>query len=198
LNESGASRTGVGFPRPRDRWDSAIVETIIAMKRLFLLRHAKSSWKDSSLPDHDRPLAGRGKRASKAMAAYMREHRIEPALVLCSSAIRAMQTLDGVAPGLGGSPKVRIESELYEASAAGLLGRLQRVDDAVPSVMLIGHNPSMERLALDLANGGPELAELADKYPTGALATLEFDGAWSELEADAARLVGFVKPRDLE
>jgi phosphohistidine phosphatase len=64
--------------------------------------------------------------------------------------------------------------------------------------MLIGHNPSMERLALDLANGGPELAELADKYPTGALATLEFDGAWSELGADAARLVGFVKPRNLE
>ena len=168
------------------------------MKRLFLLRHAKSSRKDSSLPDHERPLAGRGRRGSKAMAAYMREHRIDPPLVLCSSAIRAMQTLDGVAPGLGGSPEVRIESELYEASAAGLLGRLQRVGDAVPSVMLIGHNPSMERLALDLANGGPELAELADKYPTGALATLEFDGAWSELEADAARLVGFVKPRNLE
>jgi phosphohistidine phosphatase len=168
------------------------------MKRLFLLRHAKSSWKDSSLPDHDRPLAGRGKRASKAMAAYMREHRIEPALVLCSSATRARQTLDRVAPGLGGSPDVRIESELYDASAAGLLSRLQRVDDAVSSVMLIGHNPSIERLALDLANGGPELAELGDKYPTGALATVDFDGAWSTLEPDAARLVDFVKPRDLE
>jgi phosphohistidine phosphatase len=168
------------------------------MKRLFLLRHAKSSWKDSSLPDHDRPLAGRGKRASKAMAAYMREHRIEPALVLCSSATRARQTLDRVARGLGVSPDVRIESELYEASAAGLLSRLQRVDDAVPSVMLIGHNPSIERLALDLANGGPELAELGDKYPTGALATVDFDGTWSTLEPDAARLVDFVKPRDLE
>ena len=88
------------------------------MKRLFLLRHAKSSRKDSSLPDHERPLAGRGRRESKAMAAYMREHRIDPALVLCSSAIRAMQTLDGVAPGLGGSPEVRIESELYEARTA--------------------------------------------------------------------------------
>jgi phosphohistidine phosphatase len=168
------------------------------MKRLFLLRHAKSSWKDSSLPDHDRPLAGRGKRASKAMAAYMREQRIEPALVLCSSATRARQTLERVAPGLGGSPDVRIESELYEASAAGLLSRLQRVDDAVPSVMLIGHNPSIERLALDLANGGPELAELGDKYPTGALATVDFAGTWSTVEPDAARLVDFVKPRDLE
>jgi len=168
------------------------------MKRLFLLRHAKSSRKDPSLPDHDRPLAGRGRRASKAMATYMREHGVAPALVLCSSATRARQTLDGVAPGLDGSHEVRIESELYQASAAGLLRRLQRVDAAVPSVMLVGHNPSIERLALDLASRGPELAELADKYPTGALAALEFSGTWSELEADAARLVRFVKPRDLE
>jgi phosphohistidine phosphatase len=64
--------------------------------------------------------------------------------------------------------------------------------------MLIGHNPSIERLALDLANGGPELAELGDKYPTGALATVDFDGTWSALEPDVARLVAFVKPRDLE
>jgi phosphohistidine phosphatase len=172
--------------------------TIIAMKRLFLLRHAKSSRKDPSLPDHDRPLAGRGRRASKAMAAYMRDHAIEPALVLCSSATRARQTLDGIAPGLEGSPEVRIEPELYEAPAARLLSRLQRVGDDVPSVLLIGHSPSMERLALDLADGGPELAELAEKYPTGALATLEFAGPWSALEPDAARLAGFVKPRDLE
>jgi len=167
------------------------------MKRLFLLRHAKSSRKDSGLPDHDRPLAGRGRRASKAMAAYMEEHGVAPALVLCSTATRARQTLDGVAPGLGGSSEIHIESELYEASAAGLLSRLQRIGDAVPSVMLVGHNPSIERLALDLAHGGADLAELDDKYPTGALATLEFDRAWSALEPDTARLVGFVKPRDL-
>jgi phosphohistidine phosphatase len=175
-----------------------MVAAIIAMKRLFLLRHAKSSRKDSSLPDRDRPLAGRGRRASRAMAWYMRDHGIEPALVLCSSATRARQTLDGVAPGLGGSPEVRFESELYQASAAGLLSRLQRVGDDVPSVMLVGHNPSMERLALDLANGGPELADLGEKYPTGALAILEFGGTWSALEPDSARLTDFVKPRDLE
>jgi len=168
------------------------------MKRLLLLRHAKSSRKDSTLPDHDRPLASRGRRASKAMAAHLQDHGIEPAMVLCSSATRARQTLDGVAPGLGGSPDVRIESGLYEASAAGLLGRLQLVGDDVPCVMLVGHNPSIERLALDLASAGPALAELADKFPTGALATLEFAGPWRELTADSARLVTFVKPRDLE
>jgi phosphohistidine phosphatase len=168
------------------------------MKQLFLLRHAKSSHKDSSLADHERPLASRGRRATELMAAYLREHGIEPALVLCSSALRARQTLDGVAPALGASPEVRIESELYEDSAAGLRSRLQRIPDAVPSAMLIGHNPAMEQLALDLASGGPALADLAAKYPTGALAILEFGIAWIDLDADGARLVGLVKPRDLE
>jgi phosphohistidine phosphatase len=167
------------------------------MKSLFLLRHAKSSHKDSALPDHDRPLASRGRKASKAMATYMGSHGIEPALVLCSSATRARQTLEGVASGLGRSPEVRIESELYEASAAGLLARLQRVNDGASSAMLVGHNPAIERLALDLAAGGPELADLADKFPTGALAILEFAGSWRNLDADGARLVGFVKPRGL-
>jgi phosphohistidine phosphatase len=168
------------------------------MKKLFLLRHAKSSHDDSTLSDHDRPLASRGRRAAKAMAVHMREHGVEPALVLCSSAVRARQTLDGITPGLQGSPEIRIESELYETSAAGLRGRLQRIPDAVPSAMVIGHNPTIERLALDLASGGPDLAKLARKYPTGALAMLQFDGAWSELDADGARLMGFVRPRDLE
>jgi phosphohistidine phosphatase len=168
------------------------------MKHLFLLRHAKSSHKDSALPDRDRPLASRGRKASTAMATYIGDHGIEPALVLCSPATRARQTLDGVAPGLGGSPEVRVESELYEASAAGLLARLQRVSEGVSSVMLVGHNPAIERLALDLAAGGPELADLADKFPTGALATLEFSSDWRDLDADGARLVEFVKPRELE
>ena len=168
------------------------------MKQLFLLRHAKSGRKDSNLPDHERTLTSRGRRASRAIAGYLREHGIEPALVLCSSATRARQTLESVAPGFRGSPDVRVEYELYEATAAGLLARLQRVDEAIPSVMLVGHNPAMERLALDLANEGPLLADLARKYPTGALATLEFAGGWSDLDGDGARLVGLVKPRDLE
>jgi phosphohistidine phosphatase len=132
------------------------------------------------------------------MAAQMHERGIQPALVLCSSATRARQTLDGVAPGLGGSPDVRIESDLYELSAAGLLARLRRIPETVPSAMVIGHNPAIERLALDLARGGADLAELARKYPTGALATLEFAGSWGDLDADRAQLAGFVKPRDLD
>jgi phosphohistidine phosphatase len=92
---------------------------------------------------------------------------------------------------------VSVEPELYEASARGLLMRLRRVSATVPSAMVIGHNPAIERLALNLAATGRGLADLARKYPTGALATLEFTGDWSELDADRARLSAFVRPRAL-
>ena len=165
------------------------------MKRLYLLRHAKSSWKDSSLADHDRPLAGRGRRASKAMARHLRDEGISPDLVLCSSARRARETLDRIESALD-SPTVVVEPELYGASGRALLDRLRRVPDSAESVMLIGHNPAMQDLALDLAPGASELAE---KFPTGALATLTFAGStWGELDSGGAELVALVKPRDLE
>jgi phosphohistidine phosphatase len=93
---------------------------------------------------------------------------------------------------------VRTEPVLYEATANGLLERLRRIGDEVPSVMIVGHNPAIERLTLDLAAAGPDLAEVARKYPTGALAVLAFEGSWGDLDPDGARLVAFVKPRDLE
>ena len=171
---------------------------IMAARQLFLLRHAKSSHDEPDLADHDRPLAPRGRRAAAAIASHMQERELEPALVLCSSATRARQTLEPIAAALGRSSDVRMESELYEASADGLLERVRRIPEGVPSAMIVGHNPAIERLALDLASGGPDLAKLARKYPTGALAVLSVDGSWGDLDADGARLTAFVKPRDLE
>jgi phosphohistidine phosphatase len=159
--------------------------------RLYLLRHAKSSWDDPSLDDHDRPLAPRGRTAANRINAHLRSRHIDVSLVLCSSALRAQSTLELVAPG----GDVQIESELYGASAAELLERLRRVPDEVDSVMLIGHNPAMEDLAVDLATGGGELA--GGKFPTAALATLTFSGPWSALAPAQAELVAFVKPREL-
>jgi phosphohistidine phosphatase len=155
------------------------------MARLYLLRHAKSSWKDASLDDHDRPLAPRGRKAAKAIGRYMRDQGIEPELVLCSTARRARQTLERLGPpGLD----ARIEPELYGAGADALLARLRGVPDAVASVLLIGHNPGMQQLAFNLAG-------LDDKFPTAALATFEVDG-WSRL--GRAELVDYVRPRDLD
>jgi phosphohistidine phosphatase len=168
------------------------------MKRLYLLRHAKSSWKDASLPDHDRPLAGRGRRAAKAVARYLREQDIQPELVVCSTARRARETLARIEPALG-KPAVLVEGELYAASADALLERLRSVPDDVGSVMLIGHNPSLQELALGLARRSNTVAELEAKYPTAAVATLELLVArWQELDRDTAKLVALVRPRELE
>jgi phosphohistidine phosphatase len=168
------------------------------MKRLYLLRHAKSSWKDTSVPDHDRPLAGRGRRAAKAIARHLRDQAIEPDLVLCSSARRARETLDRLEKALGAS-SVQVEDELYAASATQLLDRVREVPDGVESVMLIGHNPGLQELALDLARPSPTAGELAAKYPTAALAMLELGASsWRELDHGSAELVALVRPRDLE
>jgi phosphohistidine phosphatase len=167
------------------------------MKRIHLLRHAKSSWKDTSLLDHDRPLAGRGRRAAKAIAHHMRDNDIAPDLVLCSTARRARETLDRLEPVLSRSA-VEVDGDLYAASAPALLQRLRTVADTVESVLLIGHNPGLQDLALELARPSPTADELAAKYPTAALATLEVSTAtWRELDRNTAALVGLVRPRDL-
>jgi phosphohistidine phosphatase len=159
-------------------------------KRLLLLRHAKSSWDDPALGDHDRPLAARGRKAAKLVGEYLSREQVRISLVLCSSARRARETLDLIAV----SGEIQIERELYGASADQLLERLRRVPDEVASVMLIGHNPAVQDLAVSLVEGS-ELA--ARKFPTGALATLSMTGPWRALELRHAELAAFVTPREL-
>ena len=167
------------------------------MKPLFLLRHAKSSWDDPGLDDHDRPLAPRGLRASALIADHLSRNRIAPALVLCSSARRTRETLDRVSAALGPA-EILIEPDLYGASSEDLLQRLRAVPDEVESVMLVGHQPAIQDLALRLAVEGPELGALRGKFPTAALATLTFEGDWSELGQHGAQLAAYVKPKQLK
>jgi phosphohistidine phosphatase len=167
------------------------------MKRLYLLRHAKSSWDDPTLADHDRPLAPRGRRAAKVIAKHLERNGIAPELVLCSGSRRTRQTLDRIAPGLGDRAEIQIRSELYAASSADLFELLRELPDEVESVMLIGHNPGIQDLTLSLARGGPETARVRSKFPTAALATLELGGSWRGLAPRAAELTSFVKPKEL-
>jgi phosphohistidine phosphatase len=167
------------------------------MKRLYLLRHAKSSWDDPTLADGDRPLAPRGRRAAKVMAKHLQRKGIAPELVLCSPSRRTRQTLRRIAPGLGKDVDVQIETGLYAASAAALLEVLHKVPNEVESVMLIGHNPGIQDLALSLASGGSESTRVRSKFPTAALATLELNASWRELAPGSAELVSFVKPKEL-
>lgn len=165
------------------------------MKRLFLLRHAKSSWDDPALADRDRPLAPRGRKAARRIARHLERAGIEPELVLCSPAVRARQTLERLE--LPPSVPVELDERLYAASAASLLARLRELPESVGSVLVVAHNPGLGELALELAAGGPARERLAEKFPTGALATLAHDGPWGALAPASCTLVDSVVPREL-
>jgi phosphohistidine phosphatase len=158
---------------------------------LHLLRHAKSSWDDPDLADHDRPLAPRGRKAARRIADHLRAEGIAPELVLCSTALRARETLAALLPVLAGDVDIRLEAELYGAGVDTLLGRLRRVDDAVGSALAVGHNPTLHGLALALTGRGDAL----EQFPTGALASVTFTTGWAELAEGGGALAGLFFPR---
>jgi phosphohistidine phosphatase len=170
------------------------------MHHIFLLRHAKSSWDQPDLDDHDRPLAPRGTRTADRMARQVSKLRPSPTLVLCSSAVRARQTMEPAVAALGDGAAVLVEDGLYSFDAQVLLDRLRVVPEATNAVLLVGHNPAMQDLTLRLAAGGGEaaLARARQKFPTGALAALRTDGPWGSLGDGRAVLLDFVAPRNLD
>jgi phosphohistidine phosphatase len=169
-----------------------------AVRTIILLRHGKSSWTDPTLADLDRPLAPRGERSSKRIATYMRRKGIRPALVLCSPSLRTRQTLEAIEPSLAKDCSVKLVAELYAASEQELFDRVRALPESVGSVMLIGHNPGIQELALVLASRGTDLAKLGEKFPTAALATLVVESeSWAALKHGDAELVDYVFPREL-
>lgn len=173
------------------------------MRRLYLLRHAKSDWSQPNVEDHDRPLALRGQRAGQAMAAVVAALDPAPGLVLCSTATRARQTLDLVRPALAGVP-VEMDESLYTFDPLAVRLRLGQVEDAATAVLVIGHNPALERLAADLSRSdhGKPARRLRNKFPTAALAALDVPVArWRDMASaapDSARVVAFTRPADLK
>jgi phosphohistidine phosphatase len=175
------------------------------MRRLILLRHAKSDWPD--VPDRDRPLAKRGRRDAPRIGRWLHEHGYQPDVVICSAARRTRQTWDLVAPELGGSPAVRFEPRAYAASAMTLLYLAQELPSRYRTAMLIGHNPGLSELASQLAaplDIGPGNSRVtgngprpAISLPTAAVAVLEFPGDWPSLTPGQARLIDTIIPRDL-
>lgn len=171
------------------------------MRTLLLLRHAKSSWDDPTLDDFDRPLAPRGIDAAPRVADYLQAKGLRPDLVLCSPALRARQTWSLVARTLGGAIEVKQLQGLYLGPPSRMLEALRRAPDTALRVMMVGHNPGMEHLAVALA--GPRsklkaLARLRNKFPTAALAEIEFEAdSWSEVDRAGGRLRRFVRPKDL-
>ena len=171
------------------------------VKVILLLRHAKSAWGEVGLTDHDRPLSPRGQRAAEAMAEHLASKAPVPDLILCSTATRTRQTLAPLIERLPApAPPIALENGLYLASEDMLLNRLQDLPESVSTVLVIGHNDGLWHLAEILAGHGKAtlLAALHDKFPTGALATLEVDlESWADLVAGSATLTAFTRPRDL-
>jgi phosphohistidine phosphatase len=168
------------------------------VRRLWLLRHGKSSWDDPDLPDHERPLAERGRRAAGVMAAHLEETDVRPELVLCSSARRTRETLGIVLASLGPAFTGRIDPVLYTFEAARVRDQLTSIDDAVAAVFVVGHNPALQDLASELAGAGSRLPDLRAKFPTCALARLDLDLAhWADIGPAIATLTAFVVPREL-
>ena len=170
------------------------------MLTLILLRHAKSSWKDPTLPDRERPLSTRGMNDAPAMGRAMTERGIDPELVLCSSARRTVDTLDLVLPELKVEPQVMYEDSLYHASPEEMLDMLRAIPPGASRVLMVGHNPEIETFAMDLIGSGPKHMRdrLMEKYPTGALAVLNFTaGLWSSVDVNSGSLSLFLTPKEL-
>jgi phosphohistidine phosphatase len=191
-------------------------------RTLVLLRHAKSAWPEG-VADHDRPLAGRGRRDAPAAGRWLRAAGRVPDLVLCSTARRARQTWELAESGLmtgqaGAAPRVTFEPQVYGAAASDLLDLIHQAPADVATLLLVGHEPAMSGLALALAaapavGSGPQpvpptaepetaepaaaLVRMRTKFPTAAIAVLEFTGSWPDAARGGARLADFVSPRDI-
>lgn len=171
------------------------------MKILYLLRHAKSSWRDPSQADFDRPLSGRGRRAGKLVANHMESRGLHPAIVLCSAAERTCQTIDLIRPALGEEVRIENRRPLYLAEPSTILAELATLPDDIPSAMVVAHNPGLHDLAVALASSGDPtlLKRLGSKFPTGALVVLTSEAAnWKDIRNGGLHLEDFVRPRDLE
>ena len=168
------------------------------MRRLLLLRHAKSAY-PAGAADIDRPLGERGRKAAPLMGAYIAREGLKPEHAMVSPARRTQETWEAVRAELDDTPMETVPS-IYEASAGRILDAIRSAPAEATSLLVIGHNPGLGDLALRLVGEGPKdlQRELREKFPTAALAVLEFDGDdWSGIGDGTGRLTRDVRPRQL-
>jgi len=168
------------------------------MRRLILLRHAKSDW-PGNVSDIDRPLNARGAAAAPRVGAYVASEGLHPAHVMVSPARRTVMTWEAVRPHLRGL-EAEIVPSIYESSRTRLLDAVHSAPESADSLLLIGHNPGLQDLAEHLIGAGSRRARmaLAEKFPTAALAVIDVETrSWSGITPGAGRLERFVTPRAL-
>jgi phosphohistidine phosphatase len=169
-------------------------------RRLILLRHAKSAWPED-VPDHDRPLAPRGRRDAPAAGRWLRKSGRVPDRVLCSTARRARETWQLAEEKLRAHPQVVFEPRIYGAGTSELLDLARETPPDTGTLLIVGHDPTMHELTLELARAepgetAPALDRVREKFPTAGIAVLEFTGTWLDLGPGRARLADFCVPGD--
>ncbi len=163
------------------------------MKTLILMRHAKSSWKEAGVSDHDRKLNKRGKRDAPRIASLLESNNLRPDVILSSSAVRACETASLVAESSAFSGDIITTSELYMATSYEIMSAIHALHDSHVRALVIGHNPGMQQLVGHFIGRD-------EPFPTAAVACFEMPAAtWSLIDLDQkAKLVGLWRPRELE
>lgn len=162
------------------------------MKELLILRHAKSSWSNSRLADHDRPLNERGRQDAPRMGRLLRDEGLTPNLIITSSAERALTTAELVALSSEYETSLQVTRSLYHAGPETYLAQLRQVADVHQRVMVVGHNPGMEELV-------EELTGHYERMPTAALAHISLPVEhWADChEAITGTLLNIWRPKEL-
>jgi len=172
------------------------------MKTLGLFRHAKSDWHDARARDFDRPLNERGRKGAAVMGKHIVDHGIKWERIVASPAVRVAQTIEVAMQAASIKVPVRWDRRIYLASSPTLIELLREQEGDPASILMIGHNPSLEDLIFDLVpdDGTSPLRDIVEeKFPTASYAVLEIDcDSWADIEDGTARLVHLTRPRDLD
>ncbi|SER05476.1 SixA phosphatase family protein [Sphingobium sp. YR768] len=172
------------------------------MKRLTLLRHAKSDWDDPVARDFDRPLNRRGEKAALLMGQFAAKRKMQFDLLVASPAVRVVQTLETFFEGYGETLDARWDRRIYLASSPTLFDVVRDLPDSADSVLMAGHNPGLEELILDLVPDdgiSPLREDVEVKFPTASIAVMDLAiDRWSEARDNVATLASFTRPRDLD
>ena len=171
------------------------------MKLLAVLRHAKSSWDNAALDDFNRPLNERGWKDARRMGRELKHRGMHFDLVLASAAARVRETIDGVQEHFDFAAPIQFEQRLYGASEQELLSLVRALPDTAHAALLVGHNPGLEQLLAELTLDDEDglRHRIAGKYPTGALAVVEFAGRrWADVSPATGKIVELILAKDLD
>ena len=171
------------------------------MKRLTVLRHAKSSWDDAAVDDFNRPLNDRGWKAARRMGRELKHRAMRFDLVIASTAARVRETIDGMQEHYDFAAPIQFEPRMYGASEHELLLMVRTLPEQVHAPLLVGHNPGLERLLAELTEDDEDglRGRVVGKYPTGALAVIELPAKrWSDIGTNDGRIVELILPKELD